>query len=40
MTIFADAGDYEAGERETGDRKDFEKVLAAAVERTGTRLLA
>ena len=30
MTIFADAGDYEA----------FEKVLAEAVERTGTRLLA
>ena len=30
MTIFADAGDYEA----------FEKVLAEAVERSGTRVLA
>ena len=35
MTIFADAGDYE-----TGDREAFEQVLAEAVERTGTRLLA
>ena len=34
MTIFADAGDYEAGDREA-----FEQVLAEAVERTGTRLL-
>ena len=40
MTIFAAAGDYETGDYEAGDREAFEQVLAEAVERTGTRLLA
>ena len=35
MTIFEAPGDYE-----TGDREAFEQVLAEAVERSGTRLLA
>ena len=34
MTIFAGAGEYE-----TGSYEAFEKVLAEAVERTGTQLL-
>ena len=41
MTIFADAGDDETGDYDApGDCEAFEKVLAEAVERTGTRLLA
>lgn len=33
MTIFADAGEFETGEYEAGDRAAFEQVLAEAVER-------